>query len=178
MQMALYVLGTAAAATLGLAGWLRHSGCGDERAYQLSRMNAPMTGEVGSVRYALREPFDRAVESVCGCLTNHGLQVAGHVDLAKRIERKLGIVMAPCRILFVFPSTPRSSRDAIHPWAAALLPLHVVISGNDFQTEIQVQHRILPREEAASTIFGPVIETQSKVAEALDAIAMRPSLVT
>jgi hypothetical protein len=110
-------------------------------------------------------------------LSSRGLQITGCVDVAKRLERKLGIVLAPCKVVFVLPNPTLLSQDAIHPWAATLLPLHVVISGNDIQTEILVQNRIRPSEEAASALFRPVIETQLKVAEALDAIAMRPSLV-
>jgi len=144
---------------------------------QYQTTGAPMTGDTGSVRYSLREPFDRAVESVCDCLSSHGLQVAACVDVAKRLERKLGIVLAPCRVLFVLPNPTLLSRDAIHPWAASLIPIHVVISGNDVQAEIQVQNRIRPSDETASALFRPVIETQSRLAEALDTIATRPSLV-
>ena len=66
----------------------------------------------------------------------------------------------------------------MHPWAAVFLPLHVVISGSDAQTEIQVQNRVHARHEAASPeLFGPVMETQTQVCEAIDAIATRPSML-
>ena len=136
-----------------------------------------MTGEAGSIKYSLRQPFERAVESVCDCLSSHGLQIAGHLDVANRLERKLGIVLAPCRIVFILPNPTLLSRDSIHPWAATLLPLHVVISGNNLQTEIEVLNRIRPSDDAASALFRPVLETQTKIAESVDAIAMRPSLV-
>jgi hypothetical protein len=69
------------------------------------------------------------------------------------------------------------SSDTIHPWAATLLPLHVVISGNNLQTEIEVLNRIRPSDDAVSALFRPVLEMQAKIVEAIDAIAMRPSLV-
>ena len=62
-----------------------------------------MPGDVGNIQYSLREPFERAVESVCRALVNHGLRVVGHLDISRRVERSLGIVLPPCRIVFVLP---------------------------------------------------------------------------
>ena len=137
-----------------------------------------MPGDTGSIKYSLREPFERAVESVCRSLRSHGLQVAGQLDVSRRVERALGIVLPPCRIVFVLPNPSRSSTCSIHPWAAIFLPLHVVISGSDAQTEILVQNRVHARHEAASpALFGPVMETQTQICEAIDAIATRPSML-
>jgi uncharacterized protein (DUF302 family) len=137
-----------------------------------------MPGDTGSIKYILREPFERAVESVCHSLKSRGLQVAGQLDVSRRVERALGILMAPCRILFVLPNPPKSSTGSIHPWAAIFLPLHVVISGTDAQTEILVQNRVHARHEASSlALFGPVMDTQTQICEAIDAIATRPSML-
>ncbi len=137
-----------------------------------------MPGDVGSIRYSLREPFGRAFESVCRSLANRGLRVAGQLDVSRRVERSLGIVLPPCRIIFVLPDPSVLSAAGIHPWAAIFLPLHIVISGNDIQTEIQVQNRVHPGPTAdAPALVGPVMETQAKIWEAIEAIAMRPSLV-
>ena len=63
-------------------------------------------------------------------------------------------------------------------WAAIFLPLHVVISGHDRQTEIQVQNKVQAGHEAAApALFGPVMETQAQISEAIDSIAMRPSIL-
>ena len=136
-----------------------------------------MPNDVGNIRYTVREPFERAFEFVCDCLNNHGLQITGCVDIAERLQRKLGIDLAPCRVIFVLPKSALLSRGAVHPWAATFLPLHVVVSGNDVESEIQVQNRIRPGEGAASALLRPVIETQAKLTEAMGTIAMRPSLV-
>ena len=137
-----------------------------------------MPGHVGSIKYSLPEPFEQAVESVRKALANRGLRVAGQLDVGKRVERALGIVLPPCRIVFVLPCPARLSVDSIHPWAAIFLPLHVVISGRGTQTEIHVQNRVQAgRQTAAPASSGAVMETQAQVSEAMEAIAMRPSMV-
>ena len=137
-----------------------------------------MPGETGSIKYSLREPFERAVESVCRSLENRGLRVAGQLDVSRRVERSLGIVLSPCRIVFVLPDSSVLSKGSIHPWAAIFLPLHVVISGDGAKTEIQVQNRVHAcSEAAAAALVLPILETQAQISEAIEAIAMRPSLV-
>jgi uncharacterized protein (DUF302 family) len=137
-----------------------------------------MPSGTGSIKYSRREPFDRAVETVCRSLRSRGLHVAGQLDVSRRVERALGIVLPPCKIVFVLPNPSKSSAGSMHPWAAIFLPLHVVISGTDGQTEIQVQNRVHARHEPASPeLFGPVMETQTQVCEAIDAIATRPSVL-
>jgi uncharacterized protein (DUF302 family) len=106
------------------------------------------------------------------------LQIAGQLDVSSRLERTLGIVLPPCRIVFVLPNPSAPSTINIHPWAAIFLPLHVVISGHDGQTEIQVQNKVQAGHEAAApALFGPVMETQAQISEAIDSIAMRPSIL-
>ena len=137
-----------------------------------------MPGDMGSIKYSLREPFERAVESVCRSLRSRGLQIAGQLDVSSRLERTLGIALPPCRIVFVLPNPSTPSTINIHPWAAIFLPLHVVISGHDGQTEIQVQNKVQAGHEAAApALFGPVMETQAQISEAIDSIAMRPSIL-
>jgi uncharacterized protein (DUF302 family) len=136
-----------------------------------------MTGDFGSIQYSLREPFEQAVESVCRSLTSRGLKLAGELDVSSRVKRALGIVVPPCRVVFVLPDPSKLSTTSIHPWAASFLPLHVVISASDSQTEIQIQNRVQAGSEgAAASIFGPVMEAQAQVSQAIEAIAMRPSV--
>lgn len=137
-----------------------------------------MPGDMGSIRYSLREPFERAVESVYRSLARRGVRVAGHLDVSRRVERSLGIDLPPCRIVFVLPNPAALSAAGIHPWAAIFLPLHIVISGTDAHTEIQVQNRVHagPNSDVPA-LAAPIMETQAKIWEAIEAIAMRPSLV-
>jgi uncharacterized protein (DUF302 family) len=137
-----------------------------------------MTRDAGNVRYSLHEPFGKAVDRVSASLRNRGLRIAGEIDVSRRVERTLGIVLRPCRILFIMPGESVLSTENVHPWAGVLLPLHLVVSGNDTETEVQVQTRVQPGEEPATqTVWGPVIETQAQVAEAMEAVAVRPSML-
>jgi uncharacterized protein (DUF302 family) len=137
-----------------------------------------MPGGAGSIQYSLREPFDRAVASVCRSLTNRGLRVAGQLDMSERVELSLGIVLPPCRIVFVLPDPSSPGTDKIHPWAAVFLPFHVVISSQGAQTEILVQNRIHATPETdGPALIAPVSEMQGEIVKAIEAIAMRPSLV-
>jgi uncharacterized protein (DUF302 family) len=137
-----------------------------------------MLGDAGSIQYSLREPFDQAVASVCRSLTNRGLQVAGQLDVSKRVERSLGIVLPPCRIVFVLPDPSSPGTANIHPWAAVFMPIHIVISSQGARTEIVVQSRIHATPEADGLgLIAAVSEMQGEIAKAIEAIAMRPSLV-
>ena len=137
-----------------------------------------MPGDLGSIKYSLREPFDRSVESVCNSLAGRGLRVTGQLDVSRRVERALGIALPACIIVFVLPDPAALSTHSIHPRAAVFLPLHIVISGHDTQTEIHVQNKIHASQNAmAPAIFWPVLELQTQIAEAIEAIAMRPSIV-
>jgi len=105
-------------------------------------------------------------------------EIAGQLDVSSRLQWTLGIALPPCRIVFVLPNPSTPSTINIHPWAAIFLPLHVVISGHDRQTEIQVQNKVQAGHEAtAPALFGPVMETQALISEAIDSIAMRPSIL-
>jgi uncharacterized protein (DUF302 family) len=137
-----------------------------------------MPYDSATIQYSLREPFEQAVESLCNSLITRGLKVSGQLDLSSRVKRTLGIVLPPCRVVLVMPDPSKLSGAGVHPWAATFLPLHIVVSASDAHTEIQVQNRVQAGSEGAvAAIFGPVIEAQAQVAEAVEAIAMRPSMV-
>ena len=127
----------------------------------------------------MQEPFDQAVESIRRSLSSRGLRVVGHLNVSRRIERSLEIVLPPCKILFVLPNPAELSASCIHPWAAIFLPFHIVISGNEASTEIHLQNRVRSCPEAhAKELLAPVLETQAQLTTAIEAIAMRPSLVS
>ena len=139
-------------------------------------MSSP--ADVGSVQYCLPEPFEEAVETVCRSLTCRELRIAGQLDVSARIQRALGIVLPPCRILFVLPSRCLLNAASIHPCVAALLPLHVVISGGHAETDVQIQNRVQDRVHTEmENVFAPVIEAQIQLSAALDAVAIRPCLI-
>jgi uncharacterized protein (DUF302 family) len=91
-----------------------------------------------TIKFSLQQPFDRSVQLICASLRGHGMRVAGELDVSRRLEGSLGIVVQPCRLIFVLPDPAALSAEAIHPWAAVFLPLHIVISGSDCQAEIRI----------------------------------------
>lgn len=133
-----------------------------------------MPGETGNIGYVMREPFVRANESLRRSLASRGLKVVGHLDVARRVEKSLGIVLAPCSVLFVLPAPPFS--PGAHPWTASFLPLHIVLSANGADTQIQVQTKVCG-DLAGAAETAALVEIQARVAEAIGAIAMRPSLL-
>jgi uncharacterized protein (DUF302 family) len=131
--------------------------------------------DTATLEYALFEPFEQAVRSIRTAVTKHNLRIAAELDVSKRIAQRLALVLSPCRILFV--SSSRTSPSAISPFSAVILPLHVVISSGHSQTTIHVQNRICPDSEVCDPALAPIIQTQSDLLQALDAVAMRSSLV-
>ncbi len=133
-----------------------------------------MRAEPGNVQYSLAEPFERAADLVSKSLLARKLRIAGHLEVSDRLQDAIGIVLQPCRILFVLPD----GSDGVHPWAGLFLPLHVVIWGDGSQTEIQVQNRVQTFPETATpALIHAVLETQAQVREAIEAVATRPSLI-
>ena len=131
-----------------------------------------------SLRFSLPESFELAVQSVCGSMRKHGMRVAGQLDISRRLERSLAMLLEPCTVLFVLPDPAALSAPFIQPQAAVFLPLHVVISGNGNQCEVQIQNRIRPgRGVAPPKPYGPVVEAQRQLSEAIQAIALRTSLL-
>lgn len=132
----------------------------------------------GTRTYSMQEPFESSVQSICASLTSHGLRVIGAVDVSRRLERSLRMILAPCRIVFVVPDPAAVSAGTIHPWAAVFLPLHVVIWGNDFQSEIGIANTLQPGRNAGDSLpFGPIVETQRQLIEAIEAVAVRLSVL-
>ncbi len=132
----------------------------------------------GTIKYSLHEPFERSVQSICASLHNHGMRVVGEMDVSRRLERSLRMVLAPCRIVFVLPVPTALSAETIHPWASVFLPLHIAIWGNDCQSEIGITNLLQTcRNGADSRSVGPVVEAQRRLIEAIEAIAARPSVL-
>lgn len=132
----------------------------------------------GTITYSLQAPFECSVQSICASLTSHGLRVVGGVDVSRRLERSLRMILAPCRIVFAVPDPAALRAETIHPWAAVFLPLHIVIWGNDFQSEIGVANTLPAGRKAGDSVpFGPIVEAQRQLIEAIEAIAVRPSVL-
>jgi uncharacterized protein (DUF302 family) len=136
-----------------------------------------MSDRIGSIKYSLREPFEQGVEAVCRSLLMRGLRLAGQMDISIGVRRSLGILLPPCRIVFVLPPPAILSAYSVDHQAAVYFPLHIVISDDNGHTGIQVQNRIrVDSQTDGPTVFDSVLETQAKMSEAIEAIAMRPGI--
>ena len=133
-----------------------------------------MDSEIATTTYSIPEPFRHTLQSVCDVLTARDLRIVGELDLSRRIRRNLRISLAPCVVFYVWPSERFLLSTAVNPSIALLLPLHVVVSGCGARTEIHILTR--PRF-ADRQLMAPVIELQHEMTQAIETIAMRPSLV-
>ncbi len=130
-----------------------------------------MTVESATATYYIPETFDNAVRAVRRVLAEAGLTVSNELDMAGRLQRRLQVHTQPCKVLFV-------SRGAAR-WkdlgAAALTPLHVVVSERGEHSEIH----ILRVPVAAGGDDGPQAELarlRAQIADAIERIAMRALL--
>jgi uncharacterized protein (DUF302 family) len=131
-----------------------------------------------TIKFSLQQPFDRSVQLIYASLRGHGMRVAGELDVSRRLEGSLGIVLNPCKLIFVLPDPAALSAETIHPWAAVFLPLHVVISGADCQAEIRISNIVHGgRSSRADSSCGPVVEVQRQLVDAIQAVAVRPSIL-
>ena len=133
-----------------------------------------MTGGAATVTYAISEGFQPAVRCVRQALNGNDLRIGGELDLSKRIERTLKIRLAPCVLLYIWPSPRFLANNRISASAALLLPLHVVVSGHDQRTEIHILCGSGPDEDGGMTLRKLSKELRS----ALEKIAMRQTLVS
>lgn len=134
-----------------------------------------MSGEAATTTYSIPEPFGLALRSVREALTSKDLKITGELDLSRRIRRNLRISLEPCVVIYIWPPARLLGTMAVPPSTALLLPLHVVISGHGARTEIHVLKRLRLADEG---IMAPIGRLQAEVAQALETIAMRLSLVS
>ena len=127
-----------------------------------------MPAESATTTYYIPESFDGAVRAVRRVLAEAGLTVSNELDMAGRLQRRLQVQTQPCKVLFVSPGAKRWKELG----AAALTPLHVVISERGDHSEIH----ILRGPGAADVAEGSLAELgklRAQIADAIERIAMR-----
>jgi len=134
-----------------------------------------MSGEAATTTYSIPEPFGLALKSVREALTSKNLKITGELDLSRRIRRNLRISLEPCVVFYIWPSARLLRTMPVPPSTALFMPLHVVISGRGTRTEIHVLKRLRLDDEA---VMAPIGRLQAEVAQALETVAMRLSLVS
>jgi uncharacterized protein (DUF302 family) len=136
-----------------------------------------MPDEPATTTYSIPEPFDRAVISLRRVLAETGLKITGELDLSGRLQRRLLVDTPPCLVLFAGPATPVFSGPSGYPGAAALTPLHIVVSAHGSQTEIHVMRIPPPRDGLPDTSAMAVLgRFRSQLSQAIEKIGMRAVL--
>ena len=133
-----------------------------------------MTGEMGTITYVTAEPFRQALRSVRRILKARNLQIIGEFDVCARMREKLLMDTAPCVVLFVWPVARLDETLVTDSCAAALAPLHVVVSGHGAQSEVHVL-RTLPGDAGLMDRRSIAVlnQIQAEIAQAIGKIAMR-----
>jgi uncharacterized protein (DUF302 family) len=136
-----------------------------------------MAAEWATTTYLVRQPFDLAVKSLRKVLAEANLKLAGELDMSSRIRRRLLIGTAPCHLFFVAAAPAAFEELGSDPCAAALTPLHIVVSARGSQTEVHLlralpAHQLL-REQPTRKAFR---EVQARIAQAIERIGMRSTL--
>lgn len=136
-----------------------------------------MTDEPATITYAVAEPFEQAVESLRRVLTGGNLKITGELDMSRRIRQRLLISTAPCRVLFVNARASVFENRGADPYAAALTPLHIVVSARGSQTEIHLL-RASPADNGAldQPAAAAFQRLQTETAQAIEKIGMRSTL--
>ena len=133
-----------------------------------------MTDESATTTYSIPEPFDEAVRSLRRVLAEAGLKIVGKLDLSARLQHRLSVDTPPCLVLFAGPAMPMRNGPSGHLGAAALTPLHIVVSARGPQTEIHLL-RIPPpydgvRQDSAMADLG---RFRARLSQAIETIGMR-----
>ena len=123
-----------------------------------------MAAESATTTYYIPEGFDSAVRAVRRVLAEAGLKVSNELDMAGRLQRRLQVHTQGCKVLFVSPGATRWKDLG----AAALTPLHVVISERGDHSEIHIL-----RVPYGDDDLGSMADLRAQIADAIERIAMR-----
>ena len=136
-----------------------------------------MAEELATATYLVSEPFELTVRSLRQVLADANLKIVGELDTSVRIRQRLLIGAAPCRVFFVAATPVALGELGADPRAAALTPLHIVVSARGAQTEIHLL-RALSAENGS--LDRPTMEVfrqlQARISQAVERIGMRSTL--
>ena len=133
-----------------------------------------MTGDQDTATLVIRQPLNEALRLIRRALTKEGLEVAADLDLAGRVRRSLRIDIPPCRVLYVDCPVALLEALTFDRSAAVLLPLHLVVAGQDGSTLIYFLNPAAALYSGLPvTARAAVSKLQSRVAQAVGDISIR-----
>ena len=133
--------------------------------------------EPATITYSIAESFGHALKSLRRAFLAQGLRVSKELNISSRIRQKLLIGTDPCAVLLVSPPAETEKTLAFDSYAAGLIPMHVVVSGRDSQTEVHIL-RVLPADAALldRTAIAALSQLQTGIVQAVEKIGMRVML--
>lgn len=133
-----------------------------------------MTGDQKPATLIVQQPLNQALKMIRRALAEAGLEIAAEFDMAGRIRKALRIDFPPCRVLCVDCPVSLLEALALDRSAAVLLPLHLVVAGQDGFTLV---HLLNPAATLSGglpvTARAAVSKLQASLAQALDGISTR-----
>ena len=122
----------------------------------------------------MQKPINEALKLLRAALAEEGLEIAAEFDMAGRIRKALSVDLPPCRVLCVDCPVALLEALAFDRSAAVLLPLHLVVAGQDGITLI---HLLNPAAALYSglpvTARAAVSKLQARVALAVESVSVR-----
>ena len=97
-----------------------------------------MTGDQETAILIMRQPLNKALRLIRRALAEGGLEIAADLDVAGRIRKALRIDLPPCRVLCVDCPVALLEALALDRSAAVLLPLDLVVAGQDGLTLVHL----------------------------------------
>jgi uncharacterized protein (DUF302 family) len=97
-----------------------------------------MTGDQETATLIMRQPLNKALRLIRRALAEGGLEIAADLDMAGRNRKALRIDLPPCRVLCVDCPVALLEALALDRSAAVLLPLHLVVAGQDGLTLVHL----------------------------------------
>jgi hypothetical protein len=128
-------------------------------------------------RYRISAPCGEAVKILREALSAANLEIAFELNLSERIERKLGVRLAPCLVLLVDTPTLLLESLILHTSAPLHLPVRVILLARGPATEVQV----FSASRESDLRLPPIIRAslnklQSRISAVLEVIAMPQSV--
>lgn len=133
-----------------------------------------MTDDQNTATLIMQQPPNEALKVIRRALAEAGLEITADLDLAGRVRKTLRIDLPPCRVLCVDCTVALLEALTLDRSAAVLLPLHLVVAGQDGLTVVYLLN-------PSAALYGglpftaraAVSRLQARVASAVESVAIR-----